>query len=172
MTDALLLAEIRRDKQLRRYDTVIVDQAHERSLNIDFCSLPRARAAAAARPEVIITSATIDPERFNPPLSGAPVSRCWAHVPGRAALPAVEDPDRDQEDAIADASTSCCAKAGRRARVPVGGARSGPADFLRADGWMRGAPPVRPLSPPSSSGSSSRTPSAAWFWPPTSPRPR
>ena len=52
MTDGLLLAEIRRDKLLRRYDTIIVDEAHERSLNIDFLlGYLRADAAAAARPE-------------------------------------------------------------------------------------------------------------------------
>ena len=52
MTDGLLLAEIRRDQLLRRYDTIIVDEAHERSLNIDFllgCDPPD--PAAAARPE-------------------------------------------------------------------------------------------------------------------------
>src|SRR5690554_2593555 len=65
MTDGILLAEIQRDPMLRRYDTIIVDEAHERSLNIDFIFgylkqlLPR-------RPDlkVVITSATIDPERF------------------------------------------------------------------------------------------------------------
>src|ERR1700680_2743914 len=65
MTDGILLAEIAGDRDLRRYDTLIIDEAHERSLNIDFILgylgqlLPR-------RPDlkVIITSATIDPERF------------------------------------------------------------------------------------------------------------
>lgn len=65
MTDGILLAEIQRDPQLRRYDTLIVDEAHERSLNIDFILgylanlLPR-------RPDlkVVITSATIDSARF------------------------------------------------------------------------------------------------------------
>ncbi|REK85240.1 ATP-dependent RNA helicase HrpA [Streptomyces inhibens] len=65
MTDGILLAEIQTDRELRQYDTLIIDEAHERSLNIDFIMgylaqlLPR-------RPDlkIVITSATIDPERF------------------------------------------------------------------------------------------------------------
>ncbi len=74
VTDGLLLAEIRRDPLLRRYDTVIVDEAHERSLNIDFLLgclhgiLTRRRDL-----KLIITSATIDPERFSEHFGGAPI---------------------------------------------------------------------------------------------------
>jgi ATP-dependent helicase HrpA len=65
MTDGILLAEIQRDRQLRRYDTLIIDEAHERSLNIDFI-LGYLKRLLPSRPDlkVIITSATIDPERF------------------------------------------------------------------------------------------------------------
>src|SRR4051794_9408417 len=65
VTDGLLLAEIHHDPLLRRYDTVIVDEAHERSLNIDFLLGYLARILPK-RPDlkVIITSATIDPQRF------------------------------------------------------------------------------------------------------------
>ena len=65
MTDGILLAEIQSDPQLRRYDTIIVDEAHERSLNIDFILGYLARLLPE-RPDlkVIITSATIDSERF------------------------------------------------------------------------------------------------------------
>ena len=65
MTDGILLAEIQSDPQLRRYDTIIVDEAHERSLNIDFILGYLARLLPQ-RPDlkVIITSATIDSERF------------------------------------------------------------------------------------------------------------
>ncbi|MEE2032769.1 ATP-dependent RNA helicase HrpA [Rhodococcus chondri] len=65
MTDGILLAEIQRDRMLRRYDTLIIDEAHERSLNIDFL-LGYLRQLLPRRPDlkVIITSATIDPERF------------------------------------------------------------------------------------------------------------
>ena len=65
MTDGLLLAEIRRDRLLRAYDTIVIDEAHERSLNIDFL-LGYLREILPRRPDlkVIITSATIDPDRF------------------------------------------------------------------------------------------------------------
>ena len=65
MTDGILLAEIGGDRDLRRYDTLIIDEAHERSLNIDFI-LGCLKQLLPRRPDlkVIITSATIDPERF------------------------------------------------------------------------------------------------------------
>jgi ATP-dependent helicase HrpA len=74
MTDGILLTDIARDRQLRRYDTLIIDEAHERSLNIDFI-LGYLRQLLPSRPDlkVIITSATIDPERFAAAFGGAPV---------------------------------------------------------------------------------------------------
>ncbi len=65
MTDGILLAELQRDRQLRRYDTIIIDEAHERSLNIDFL-LGYLKRLLPRRPDlkVVITSATIDVERF------------------------------------------------------------------------------------------------------------
>ncbi|MGB2951374.1 MAG: ATP-dependent RNA helicase HrpA [Rhodococcus sp. (in: high G+C Gram-positive bacteria)] len=65
MTDGILLAEIQRDRMLRQYDTLIIDEAHERSLNIDFI-LGYLAQLLPRRPDlkVIVTSATIDPERF------------------------------------------------------------------------------------------------------------
>lgn len=65
MTDGILLNEIHRDRLLRRYDTVIIDEAHERSLNVDFL-LGYLRRILPERPDlkVVITSATIDPESF------------------------------------------------------------------------------------------------------------
>ena len=65
MTDGILLNEIHRDRLLRRYDTIIIDEAHERSLNVDFL-LGYLRRILPERPDlkVIITSATIDPESF------------------------------------------------------------------------------------------------------------
>src|SRR5260370_10083622 len=74
MTDGILLNEIARDRQLRRYDTLIIDEAHERSLNIDFI-LGYLRQLLPMRPDLklIITSATIDPERFAAAFPGAPI---------------------------------------------------------------------------------------------------
>src|SRR5699024_4497690 len=65
MTDGILLAEIGRDRLLKRYDAIIIDEAHERSLNIDVI-LGYLRQILPQRPDlkIIITSATIDPERF------------------------------------------------------------------------------------------------------------
>src|SRR5450759_1097637 len=66
MTDGILLAEMQRDRRLLRYDTLIIDEAHERSLNIDFI-LGYLHQLLPSRPDlkVIITSATIDPHRFS-----------------------------------------------------------------------------------------------------------
>ena len=65
MTDGILLAELQRDRDLRRYDTLIIDEAHERSLNVDFI-LGYLKRLLPRRPDlkVVITSATIDPDRF------------------------------------------------------------------------------------------------------------
>jgi ATP-dependent helicase HrpA len=65
MTDGILLGEMQRDRELRRYDTIIIDEAHERSLNIDFI-LGYLKQLLPRRPDlkVIVTSATIDPDRF------------------------------------------------------------------------------------------------------------
>src|ERR671914_2490715 len=117
MTDGILLAELAGDKMLRQYDTLIIDEAHERSLNIDFI-LGYLSQLLPRRPDlkVVITSATIDPERFAEHFSqalGAPVP--IVEVSGRSYpveiryRPIVDlddpdhDPDRDQLDAIGDA---------------------------------------------------------------------
>ena len=74
MTDGILLAEIQQDKYLNQYDTIIIDEAHERSLNIDFLLgyfkqlLPKRKDL-----KLIITSATIDPERFSKHFFNAPI---------------------------------------------------------------------------------------------------
>jgi ATP-dependent helicase HrpA len=74
MTDGILLAEIPHDRWLNRYDTLIIDEAHERSLNIDFI-LGYLKTLLVKRPElkVIITSATIDPGRFSRHFDAAPI---------------------------------------------------------------------------------------------------
>ncbi|MEZ5110956.1 MAG: ATP-dependent RNA helicase HrpA [Microbacteriaceae bacterium] len=108
MTDGILLNEIHRDRLLRRYDTIIIDEAHERSLNIDFL-LGYLKRILPERPElrVIVTSATIDPEsfaRFFAEASGEPAP--IIEVSGRTfpvdvryrPLVAEKDPDADGED--------------------------------------------------------------------------
>ncbi|WP_255949134.1 ATP-dependent RNA helicase HrpA [Streptomyces odontomachi] len=74
MTDGILLAEIQTDRELRAYDTIIIDEAHERSLNIDFL-LGYLAQLLPRRPDlkVVITSATIDPERFSRHFGDAPI---------------------------------------------------------------------------------------------------
>ena len=84
MTDGILLAEIQRDRRLLRYDTLIIDEAHERSLNIDFI-LGYLRQLLPKRPDlkIIVTSATIDTGRFARHFEG------HASVPGTDARPSV-----------------------------------------------------------------------------------
>ncbi len=104
MTDGLLLAEIQHDRLLRRYDTIIVDEAHERSLNIDFL-LGYLRGLLPQRPDLklVITSATIDPGRFSRHFGGAPIVEVSGRtfpVEVRHRPPAEE---ADPVDAIGDA---------------------------------------------------------------------
>ncbi|MBT0587227.1 ATP-dependent RNA helicase HrpA [Alteromonas sp. SM 2104] len=74
MTDGILLAEMQNDRFLNQYDTIIIDEAHERSLNIDFI-LGYLKQLLPKRPDlrVIVTSATIDPQRFSEHFDGAPI---------------------------------------------------------------------------------------------------
>ena len=118
MTDGILLAEIGSDRNLHRYDTLIIDEAHERSLNIDFI-LGYLRQLLPRRPDlkVIITSATIDPERFaehfKDPRTQQPapiVEVSGRTYPVEVRYRPVNDPeardgeeDRDQVQAISDA---------------------------------------------------------------------
>ena len=74
MTDGVLLAELARDRFLNAYDTLILDEAHERSLNIDFLLGYLKRLLEKRRDlKLIITSATIDPQRFSKHFSDAPI---------------------------------------------------------------------------------------------------
>ena len=96
MTDGILLAEIQSDRELWRYDTIIIDEAHERSLNIDYL-LAYLKTLLPRRPDlkVVITSATIDPRRFSRHFDDAPDHRGERpHLPGRGALPAGGRGDR------------------------------------------------------------------------------
>jgi ATP-dependent helicase HrpA len=111
MTDGILLAEMQRDRRLRRYDTLIIDEAHERSLNIDFI-LGYLKRLLPSRPDlkVIITSATIDPERFSKHFWDAPVIEVSGRTyPVEVRYRPLADPDRprdeprDQAQGIVDA---------------------------------------------------------------------
>jgi ATP-dependent helicase HrpA len=111
MTDGILLAEMQRDRQLLRYDTLIIDEAHERSLNIDFI-LGYLKRLLPSRTDlkVIITSATIDPERFSKHFWDAPVIEVSGRMyPVEVRYRPLADPDRpgdepkDQTQGICDA---------------------------------------------------------------------
>ncbi|WP_337261951.1 MULTISPECIES: ATP-dependent RNA helicase HrpA [unclassified Serratia (in: enterobacteria)] len=109
MTDGILLAEIQQDRLLMQYDTLIIDEAHERSLNIDFI-LGYLRELLPKRPDlkVIITSATIDPQRFSRHFNHAPIievsGRTYpVEVRYRPVVDDADDTERDQLQAIFDA---------------------------------------------------------------------
>ena len=117
MTDGILLAELQRDRRLSRYDTLILDEAHERSLNIDFL-LGYLTRLLPRRPELklVVTSATIDPERFSAHFGDAPIvevsGRTYpVEIRYRPLEPEEVDEDdvvkkvpvRDQTEAIVDA---------------------------------------------------------------------
>ncbi|MBX3365513.1 MAG: ATP-dependent RNA helicase HrpA [Phycisphaeraceae bacterium] len=107
MTDGILLAETASDRLLRQYDTLIIDEAHERSLNIDFL-LGYLRQILPKRPDlkVVVTSATIDPERLSRHFSDAPIVR----VEGRTypvetryrPLPEQDDRNGRDDDVLLD----------------------------------------------------------------------
>lgn len=114
MTDGILLAEIQNDRYLNQYDTIIIDEAHERSLNIDFI-MGYLRELLPKRPDlkVIITSATIDPERFSKHFRNAPIievsGRTYpVEVRYRPVSEEGDDNDRDQLQAIFDAVDELC----------------------------------------------------------------
>lgn len=104
MTDGILLAEIQHDKYLNQYDTIIIDEAHERSLNIDFILgylkniLPKRKDL-----KVIITSATIDPARFAEHFNDAPIIEVSGRtypVEVRYRPQVADEQEREQIDAI------------------------------------------------------------------------
>lgn len=113
MTDGVLLAETQRDRWLDKYDTIIVDEAHERSLNIDFL-LGYLRRLMPRRPDlrIIVTSATIDPERFSRHFDNAPILEVSGRtypVEMRYEPPGVDLTDtRELVNATVDAVNNVC----------------------------------------------------------------
>jgi ATP-dependent helicase HrpA len=123
MTDGILLAETQGDRELRQYDRLIIDEAHERSLNIDFLLGYLKRLVETRKTlKVVITSATIDAERFSKHFEGAPVievsGRLYpVEMRYRPVAGDAEDTTRDEEEqALADAVDELC--------------RQGPGDIL------------------------------------------
>ena len=126
MTDGILLAETQTDPLLSAYDTLIIDEAHERSLNIDFL-LGYLKQILPRRPDLklIITSATIDAERFARHFGGAPVievsGRLYpVEVRYRPVAVEDEDPEAAEERDLYDAIIAACDEL----------ARAGPGDIL------------------------------------------
>ncbi|MGW1741825.1 ATP-dependent RNA helicase HrpA [Nocardia sp. NPDC001965] len=123
MTDGILLAEIQRDRLLRAYDTIIIDEAHERSLNIDFL-LGYLKQLLPRRPDlkIVVTSATIDPELFarhfadaagNPApiveVSGRSYPVEMRYRPLALPAPAAEDEEEDHRPVDRDPVDAICA---------------------------------------------------------------
>ena len=135
MTDGILLNEIANDRRLRTYDTLIIDEAHERSLNVDFV-LGYLKRIERERPDlkVIITSATIDPERFAAHFGGAPIVR----IPGRSFPVSVRyRPPADDEElatAVVDATRSLAAEP-----LPDSDRARDMLVFLPGERWIRDA---------------------------------
>ena len=130
MTDGILLAEIQQDRMLRRYDTLIIDEAHERSLNIDFLLGYLAQLLPAPpRPQGHHHLGDDRPGAVLAPLRRRADHRgLRPHLPRRGPLPAVGRPGRSRRatsatrsTASSTRSTSCAARApgGRRARLPL-----------------------------------------------------
>jgi ATP-dependent helicase HrpA len=154
MTDGILLAELEWDRSLRRYDTIIIDEAHERSLNVDFL-LGYLHRLLPRRPDLklIITSATIDPERFSRHFGDAPVvevsGRTWPVEVRYRPVGLEADDDRDQTQGILDAVDELCREGPGDILVFLSGEREirDTADALRGHSFPRspGGVEVLPL---------------------------
>ena len=170
MTDGILLTELQRDRELLRYDTLIIDEAHERSLNIDFI-LGYLKRLLPSRPDlkVIITSATIDPQRFSTQFWGAPVIEVSGRTyPVEVRYRPLADPDhpdrepRDQVQGISDAVAELTAEgpgdilvflSGEReirdtAEALAGRREPGRPAAVRPAAGRRAAPDLRPAPGP------------------------
>ncbi|HWI32343.1 MAG TPA: ATP-dependent RNA helicase HrpA [Microbacterium sp.] len=154
MTDGILLNEIHRDRLLRRYDTIIIDEAHERSLNVDFL-LGYLRRILPERPDlkVVITSATIDPEAFARHFAAsdgapAPIIEVSGRTypveiryrgPADSADPATERAKRDEAPDDVDAIVAALRELDREARGDVLVFLPGEAEIRDAADAVRGA---------------------------------
>ena len=146
MTDGILLAETQGDRFLDAYDTIIVDEAHERSLNIDFL-LGYLKWLLPRRPDlkIIITSATIDPERFSKHFGDAPIINVSGRsYPVELRYRPVELDEEDDETATAEQDAIL---RGRRRAV---------AASSRATSWCSSAASARSARRPNRCASTTR----------------
>jgi ATP-dependent helicase HrpA len=190
MTDGILLAETQTDPLLKAYDTLIIDEAHERSLNIDFL-LGYLREILPRRPDlkVIVTSATIDADRFAQHFASAKGPAPTIMVSGRTFpveqryRPFEESREHDLNDAIADGVDELWRDPHNAGDILIflPGEREirEAADHLRrtsATSRCTAAPRCcrcsRGCRGPSRTASSRATTDVASCWPPTWPRPR
>ncbi|MFN9728088.1 ATP-dependent RNA helicase HrpA [Acidovorax sp.] len=145
MTDGILLAETQTDPQLLAYDTIIIDEAHERSLNIDFL-LGYLRQLLPRRPDlkVIVTSATIDADRFAKHFESAKGPAPIIYVSGRTFpveqryRPFEESRDYGLNEAIADGVDELWAGHPAPGRPKPGAAPSGGSDDAQRGAWGPG----------------------------------
>jgi ATP-dependent helicase HrpA len=137
MTDGILLNEIRGDRRLAKYDTLIIDEAHERSLNIDFI-LGYLHRLERERPDlkVIITSATIDPERFARHFAGVHGDAPIIRVEGRSFPVEVRyRPPAEDEDLAAAVTAAANELAAQKLDSPIRDMLV----FLPGERWIRDA---------------------------------
>jgi ATP-dependent helicase HrpA len=101
MTDGILLAEAEHDREFRQYDTLIIDEAHERSLNIDFL-LGYLRRLLPRRPDlkIIVSSATIDAQRFSESFNNAPIIEVSGRLFPIEVLYRTEDAEDEEEERV------------------------------------------------------------------------
>jgi ATP-dependent helicase HrpA len=181
MTDGILLIELQRDRLLLRYDTLIIDEAHERSLNIDFI-LGYLKTVLPRRPDlkVIITSATIDPERFSRHFAVTPPARATAPAGSDHVTPVLEVSGRtypvemryrppgeqDQVQAITDALAELRREGPGDVLVFLSGEREirDTAEALAGEPGLEVLPLYARLWRPSSIEYSSRMRGGGWCW--------
>jgi len=121
LTDGMLLAEIQQDKWLNEYDTLIIDEAHERSLNIDFL-LGYLKSLLKRRKDlkVIVTSATIDPERFSKHFNDAPIINVSGRTyPVEVLYRPAEESVSERDDGMQQAIVAAVDELGRLSRGDI-----------------------------------------------------
>jgi len=145
MTDGVLLAESAQDRYLNRYEAIIIDEAHERTLNVDFL-LGYLKRLLPKRPDlkVIVTSATIDPERFSTFFNDAPI----INVEGRSYPVSVAYRPPEENTSLAEAVETAVAELWRQARGDVLVFLPGERDIRDVERHLARARSIRQISEP------------------------